>query len=422
VSKNVRQIGILGCFLLVLLRVAIGWQFLYEGIWKLDTQKTAKPWSAEGYLANARGPFRSHFRGMIDDPDGLDKLNYDKMVARWDEWRNKFVAKYPDQEKALAELLDGPALFYSDKLDTLPPGVTDDKFKSLKLPKGTFVQYNRETKQLEANTHLLPADRDALLAFAGAAPENDSAEASEESETADQPQKSDDPVVKKWQAAVKKLYARAGKLSFKERLQVLLKEDPDRVGVVHEAHEGTIDHHRPGKLDVYKHLLERYDSNLKRARQSFHQEHLDKQWREIYDKKIELVGPVDALTSEYHLAAYKLLDAQGLTRGPVPEANTQVRRINQMTMWTLTILGVLLMTGTFSRLAALGAAGLLLMFYLPMPPWPGVVEAPGPEHSLIINKNLIEFFACLALVMIPTGRWIGVDALLRRFVFRKKSD
>ena len=80
------------------------------------------------------------------------------------------------------------------------------------------------------------------------------------------------------------------------------------------------------------------------------------------------------------------------------------------------------MGGTFSRLTALAAAGLLLSFYLPMPPWPGVVEAPGPEHSLIINKNLIEVFACLALVAVPTGRWIGVDALLRRFIFRKTTD
>jgi len=74
VSCNVRQISLLACFLIVLLRVAIGWQFLYEGRWKLDTQKTSKPWSAEGYLVNARGPFRDKFRSLVEDPNGLDKL------------------------------------------------------------------------------------------------------------------------------------------------------------------------------------------------------------------------------------------------------------------------------------------------------------------------------------------------------------
>ena len=43
------------------------------------------------------------------------------------------------------------------------------------------------------------------------------------------------------------LYKSTSKLSLKERLQVLLKEDPDRVGVVLKAHEGTIDYERPGK-------------------------------------------------------------------------------------------------------------------------------------------------------------------------------
>ncbi len=80
------------------------------------------------------------------------------------------------------------------------------------------------------------------------------------------------------------------------------------------------------------------------------------------------------------------------------------------------------MAGLFSRLSALCAAGLLLLFYLPMPPWPGVREAPGPEHSLFINKNAIEFIACLALAALPTGRWVGIDALIRPFILRKKTD
>ncbi|MBS0261159.1 MAG: hypothetical protein JSS02_04320 [Planctomycetes bacterium] len=432
-SNNVRQVGYIGCFLLVLLRVAIGWQFLYEGIWKINTQKTAKPWSAEGYLANARGPFRDHFRGMTDDPDGLNKLDYDKISANWDTWRDQFQAMYPGHDAELNDLLEGPQL-WTQKLAELPPGVDDEKLKSVKLPKGSYVKYNAKDKRLETNVHLLPAERDALMALVGGAADEGEATSGDEAAPAAEGAPADaapaegapvagvDPRVKKWQDAVRQLYTRSGKLSLKERLQVLLKEDPERVGVVHESHEGTIDYKRPGKVDIYKHLLERYNANLKRAQQAFHQEHLEKQWREVFEKKTELVGPVDALTAEFHTAAYKLLDAGEMQKGPVPEGPSQVRQINQLTMWSLAILGVLLMTGTFSRLSGLAAAGLMLLFYLPMPPWPGVVEAPGPEHSLFINKNLIEFFACLALVAVPTGRWIGVDALIRRFILRKKTD
>ena len=231
-----------------------------------------------------------------------------------------------------------------------------------------------------------------------------------------------DPVVKKWRDAINRLYTLTSKLSLKERLQVLLKEDADRVGQVNKAQEGTIDYERPGKKQVYAHLVSRYEENLKKAREQFQHEHLDSQWREIFKKRLELVGPVDALTAEFHSAAYKLLEASEARKGPVPDSPSQIHQINLITMWSLMIIGIMLMTGCLTRLSALGAASLLLLFYLPLPPWPGVPEPPGPEHSLFVNKNLVEFFACLALAFLPTGRWIGVDALIRRFIFRRKTD
>ncbi len=55
---------------------------------------------------------------------------------------------------------------------------------------------------------------------------------------------------------------------------------------------------------------------------------------------------------------------------------------------------------------------MVLGFYLAWPPWPGVIEAPGPDHALVVNKNLIEVTALFALAALPTGRWFGVDGLL----------
>ncbi len=467
-SRNVRQIGFLGCFFLVLLRVAIGWQFLYEGLWKLSTQNTAKPWSAEGYLVNARGPFRDKFRSMVDDPNGFDKLDYKKVSANWDDWRDRFLEKYGDVENVkgrLNELLDGPALFVQP-LDRLPPGVD---LKTFKTPKGTDAHgkeykltYNEKAKRLETNLHLLPTERDELIAMASPKAEMDDADSSQaqpenaespakdaagpdekdkdgDAKEADAPPADDsaaeaavkqgaidppaiDPSVKNWQDAIKKLYAKTSKLSLRERLRVLLQEDPDRVGQINKAQEGTIDFDRPGKKQVYEHLVNRYEANLKKAREAFQNDHLDNQWREILKKKAELIGPVDALTAELRTGAYDLLTASHAQRGPISEPPSKIREINHRTMWLLTILGAALMCGFMSRLSALGAAALLLLFYLPMPPWPGVPEPPGPEHSLFVNKNLIEFVACLALAFLPTGRWIGVDAFIRRFIFRRKTD
>jgi uncharacterized membrane protein YphA (DoxX/SURF4 family) len=80
-----------------------------------------------------------------------------------------------------------------------------------------------------------------------------------------------------------------------------------------------------------------------------------------------------------------------------------------LTITGLTGLGLLLIFGLFSRFAALMAALMVFGFYMAMPPWPGVPEVPGPEHSFIVNKNLIEVLALLALATIPTGRWFGLD-------------
>jgi thiosulfate dehydrogenase (quinone) large subunit len=58
-------------FALALLRVLIGWHFLYEGIAKL-----MKPnWSASGLLLQARGPLAGLFHWIAGSPQVLDTVN-----------------------------------------------------------------------------------------------------------------------------------------------------------------------------------------------------------------------------------------------------------------------------------------------------------------------------------------------------------
>jgi uncharacterized membrane protein YphA (DoxX/SURF4 family) len=83
-----------------------------------------------------------------------------------------------------------------------------------------------------------------------------------------------------------------------------------------------------------------------------------------------------------------------------------------LTMWGLSAVGFCLIVGLFTPLAALGAAGYLIGFYLSMPPWPGLPEGVTEGHYRYVNKNLIEMIACLVLASTPNGLWIGFDALL----------
>jgi len=61
---------------ITVLRVVVGWHFLYEGIAKL----TSSSWSAAGYLRQARGPFAEGFRWLASQPNLLDWADF---VTMW---------------------------------------------------------------------------------------------------------------------------------------------------------------------------------------------------------------------------------------------------------------------------------------------------------------------------------------------------
>lgn len=109
--------------------------------------------------------------------------------------------------------------------------------------------------------------------------------------------------------------------------------------------------------------------------------------------------------------ASKILNEQ-LAKALPPE-KSPTAWIDFSNMWGLTLVGACLILGLFTRFAALGGVGLLIMYYMCMPPFPGLPESPMSEgHYLIVNKNMIEAFALLAIATSGVGRWAGLDAFL----------
>jgi len=87
--------GFLGALFLVLLRIAIGWHFLYEGWEKVEsTQKGKEPFSAEIYLRNANGPLAPYFRDMLPDPSGRALLDPDRLKADWKDDVTRLAAHF----------------------------------------------------------------------------------------------------------------------------------------------------------------------------------------------------------------------------------------------------------------------------------------------------------------------------------------
>ena len=91
-----------------------------------------------------------------------------------------------------------------------------------------------------------------------------------------------------------------------------------------------------------------------------------------------------------------------------------------ITMWGLTIVGVLLILGLFTRLASLGGMGFLLMFYFATPPFVGYFYSLPTEGSyLIVNKNLVELCALVVILVTGSGRFAGLDRIVHGLISRR---
>lgn len=95
-------------------------------------------------------------------------------------------------------------------------------------------------------------------------------------------------------------------------------------------------------------------------------------------------------------------------------------KANLITMYGLTIVGVLLIVGLFTRAAALGGIALVMLFYLCNPPFVGYFYSIPSEGSyLIVNKNLVEVCALVVILLTRSGLFAGLDRIVHRVVFER---
>lgn len=291
-------------FFLVALRIAIGWHLCYEGLTKIQSHWTGKsPFSSEMYLRYSTGPFRGHFRGLVDDFFGLESLDAEVLASRWKEKTERTLDTFGIEGKARADALAKVASLTDDAKKYLAGDDTKKKIASYKEKVEAWVEADKASGPTFSQEEHRKAERD----------------------------------------------LDATRLSLTQPIRELKKDL-----------ETTLAH-------------------------------------------------VTADTSVGWMDVGKLWWAE----------SSQREKVDFATMGILTICGGLLVVGLFSRLAALGAASLLVQFYFSMPPWPGLPPNPVMEGSyFIVNKTLIELLATLTLATCPTGVWGGLDALVRGLITR----
>ncbi|WP_437187045.1 DoxX family protein [Planctomicrobium sp. SH668] len=443
--KDLHRVSVIAIVLIVLLRVSIGWQFLYEGLWKQQTLTTPTPWTSEGYLKNAQGPMRDYFRSMTGDPDDLKWLDYAAMSEKWYAWRDAFAKHYKLDEKQLKILnleIDGseeadsapnelpPTRHLSQSLKALPASV-DLK----KLP--ISVTYDAGSQQLIATQPILPSEETAVLSMVDVV-RNPDRSFGKRTDNSSKPEGTE----LEFYQAVERLVVLSRELSYRHKLAAALRGNPANTGVTWAKNEkGTYDivmgtvqasvageeknNVQYGKIQEYKDLVDDYNRSMKKAKLDYQYDHANMLGKKLAILRAELVGPIRSLDASLRQSGINLLTPEQLKIGVMPALDSPLARSDKQVMWGLIVLGVMLIIGLGTRVAAVLGAVMLMMFYMVMPPWPGIPVVPGPEHALIVNKNMIEAIALIAIASLPTGAWFGVDALFynlfRRFQAKSKA-
>ncbi|MFS4417984.1 DoxX family protein [Maribacter sp. 2307ULW6-5] len=133
-------------------------------------------------------------------------------------------------------------------------------------------------------------------------------------------------------------------------------------------------------------------------------------WHFLYEGVVKLYDP--SWTAYGYLASaqgpFKPLFNLMLGDGVLPW-------INNLNMAALVIVGITLLFGLYERVGALVGIGLLAMYYLAHPSFPGLPQVNVEGNYWFVNKNLIEMVACILLFLYPTGQYFGLA------VFQKKK-
>lgn len=389
-------------FFLLALRLAIGWHFAFEGLHKIHSIHTGptdtnRPFSSEPYFKVAPGPLGEKMRKEFSDPAAeiALKVKAPKSISS-DEFK-KLSAEQQAAEcpEAVAKQLDAS----EQKAQEAVKAAAEKELKDIGAEEAKAVKAANDAEAAFAAFAFTKAPAkataDEARAKAKAAADKDRSAAQKR---LDSFQAGGTELV----TAAKASYARwvygvdTRPAQIKTITGEVLLTAPQRIEYVewvkHEAKSAT-DRQTDGlgngtgtdskRVAEFRTNAMNAEADLARDANAF-----------IAELKKDLTGG----------AAVE--EKQELSRG---------QRLDRVTMWFLVVVGACLLFGLFTRVACVFAAGFLVMTYLAHPAFPWYPLPPNTEgNPVFVNKNVIEAIALLALACYPTGRWLGLDALVLR--------
>ncbi|MDO4573685.1 MAG: hypothetical protein Q4D98_00560 [Planctomycetia bacterium] len=337
---------------LVALRLTIGWHFFYEGCWKVDN---ADEFSALPFLTLSKGPFAPIFYAMAPDLDGEQRLKTaEKEITFYVPDKVRVDVKKPGDEGFTGTV---PAVVTSneivEKKETLTvyPAYYDSVERVYQKSLARFKPEGEQLKafQLAWGKYVSSSTAD-LKADAVDVAEYLSGLARFRQDQAD---RNDGPEQKKRQWALM--------MKMRQEAKGLLQGQEDAANAFCD--------------EVYSLLTD----EQKKA-----------------DSMPKFIVATDLLPFGVNLPII---------------GQSWTNFLNFSVTWALTLIGLCLILGFCSRLAAIGGGCFLIAVLMTQPPWPTLFPAAHPEtgHALIVDKNFVEMVAIFMLATLPVGRWGGLD-------------
>jgi uncharacterized membrane protein YphA (DoxX/SURF4 family) len=395
--------------LLIALRIAIGWHFLYEGLWKIDSDTGSASYESSWYtLYSATAALRAAFEpgDATPDPTKADVF-YDDVIRGL---RARGRSPSEEQRARLAELRDKVKLAAASVLPGRPrrdPIVGFDwldlRDEVLKLPAEPPSARFSSRPFLQASAgpfrplfRGLVSDIDGLERLTPA-----SAQAA----------------LDRRHAEILRHYERAKAPFTSEQQQRLAKHrDALKAAIVATLAEPPI----APRIEDYERMRERVAATHTDDI-AFSRERLDADRGKLDATADELLALVNEPVSELAAQAQSMATVEQLAAGPLPRPAEPGARIDWLIRWGLTAIGLCLILGLATPVAAIAAALQLAAFYLASPPWPGLPATAVGGHYLYVDRNLIELIAVLAIAGAGTGRWLGTDALVGKWWRRRRA-
>ncbi len=390
---------------LIALRIAVGWHFLYEGLWKIDSETGATSYATSWYtLQSSVGRLRDYYassRGGMDADLARADAWYDEIVKTF-KARNKPLAD--DQKARLADLRDHVKLAAAGRRNSV---VDFDwvfvRDETLKLAAGREAEHFTALPYLQASAgpfrplfRALANDIDGIERLTVA-----SAQASLDKrcgETLEHYKSAGHPFTAEQQARLT-----SARDVLKAEIAKTLNDPSFR-----------------NRLADYHLMRQRAANDGSWVTAPFSRERLDADRAKLDAIAGELLGFVNEPLSELAVQTQTIATVEQLGAGPLPRPGDPARSVDGAIKIGLTAIGCCLLLGLFTPLAAVAAAIQLAVFYFASPLWPGLPAAAVGGHYLYVDRNLIEFVAACVIATTGTGKWAGVDKYLEMGMARQR--